>query len=369
MIAVDWSHTKDLTTFDGKKVRVETSKALLKRIGDSNGQVESKMILHSIVLEQGCPMNLIYNFIRHSIPVKLISNRATEDYRKLHNLEKSDEADVRIIYELANNGASLQSVTMNDTILRLHDLYHQYCRFQKARVAMTNMQKAHLRHYEVSESRKGIQSTRVLQLIPDDGEESRAQIESTFLFHSPEGAGESKPSVQSSQDFYPAPDLSPYTIAIDALKTREKSLLKELETVAKGVPLFDAGGESTFFLHSKKVIQPPAIKGLGKRLWLGILVTANPANFKCLSAYLRYCGLVNLESLNHKYNRHAKMLYHLLAEEIVKHRDLKFRPIYDKCKDDIRLKYPDYTKGHVNNAALNRTATFLAKEVWNNKGI
>ena len=33
MIAVDWSHTKDLTTYDGKKVRVETIRQLLSRIG------------------------------------------------------------------------------------------------------------------------------------------------------------------------------------------------------------------------------------------------------------------------------------------------------------------------------------------------
>lgn len=32
MIAVDWSHVKELTTFDGKKVRVESLKTLLKRI-------------------------------------------------------------------------------------------------------------------------------------------------------------------------------------------------------------------------------------------------------------------------------------------------------------------------------------------------
>jgi len=106
------------------------------------------------------------------------------------------------------------------------------------------------------------------------------------------------------------------------------------------------------------------IKGLGPRLWAGIYITANPANFPTLSSYLRYCGLVDKEQIGIKWNRHASMLYHLLAEEVMKHRDDKFRPIYDKCKEDIAVKYPEYAKLHVHNGALNRTATFLAKEIY-----
>ncbi|GAG82115.1 unnamed protein product, partial [marine sediment metagenome] len=113
------------------------------------------------------------------------------------------------------------------------------------------------------------------------------------------------------------------------------------------------------------------------RLWLGILVTANPASFKCVSAYLRFCGLTSDVMATHKYNRHAKMLYHLLAEAILKAKDPQFRTIYDKCKADFVLRHPEpetrtingksvkfYTKGHSHNAALNRIATFLAKHIY-----
>ena len=34
------------------------------------------------------------------------------------------------------------------------------------------------------------------------------------------------------------------------------------------------------------------------------------------------------------------------------------------CKEDITERYPEYTKLHIHNAALNRTATLLAKEIW-----
>ncbi len=58
------------------------------------------------------------------------------------------------------------------------------------------------------------------------------------------------------------------------------------------------------------------------------------------------------------------MLYHMLAESVLKQKDPVFRPLYDKCKADIAEKYPEYTKAHIHNAALNRTATFLAKRIY-----
>lgn len=338
MIAVDWSHTKDLTTYDGKKVRIEDKKALLKRItkGESNHSLESRKVTQPLVLEQGCPLSLVYYFTKMGIPVQLIDNKATENYRKEHNLKKSDEADARIIYELTTNGVKLEPIEMDNKLLQMHDLYHQYCRYQKARVALENMKRAHLRQYE---------------------------------------SGESTPTSLSINSIQP--DLLPYDIAIDTLEAREKSLLKKLELTAKGLPLFEAGGESNRTLNSMIRANLPAIKGLGQRIWLGLMVTANPADFKCLSAYLRFCGLTNDVMQTHKYNRHAKMLYHMLAEEVMKQRDPRFRPIYDKCKADFKEKHPEvevktingkkvkfYTKGHSNNAALNRTATFLAKYLF-----
>lgn len=329
MIAVDWSYTKDLTTFDGQKVRVETREALLKRLEkESNSPLKSKDRIHFLVLEQGCPLSLLFYFVKHGVEVKTISNRATEEFRKVNKLEKSDETDARIIYGLASNGEVLQPVGVNDRLIQMQDIYHQYCRYQKARVAMQNMKKAHERTYR------------------DGGSESITIVVSNTPLQ--------------------LPDLSPYDIAISSLETREKTLLKKLGQIYKGIPLFEkAGGESNENILSSISSQPPAIKGLGTRIWLGILVTANPQSFKCLSAYLRFCGLTNNTfSETHKYNRHARMLYHMLAGQVLKQRDPKFRPIYDKCKADLVGEHPDYTKGHIHNAAMARVSTFLAKEIF-----
>lgn len=348
MLAIDWSHIKELTTYDGKKVRIESRKALLKRIGESMAGFNSK-INTKVILEQGCPLSLCYDLIKVGASVSFIDNKATENYRKANGIEKSDENDVKIIYELGNNGAKLQPIHADDKMIQMHDVYNQYCRFQKARVSLQNMKKAHLRHYGDGKSKNNLKSTPDFHPSPDD---------------KGSGIGESEIMLQSTVESNLVPDLSPYDIAISTLHAREKTLMKRLEAIAKGVPLFEVGEESNVRLQSNFNDNPPAIKGLGQRLWLGILVTANPSNFKCLSAYLRFCGLTSDVMATHKYNRHAKMLYHMLAEEVMKLKDPKFRAIYDKCKEDIRAKHEDYTKGHIHNAALNRTATFLAKEIY-----
>lgn len=356
MIAIDWSHTKGLTIYDGKKVAVVDRKALLKKLAgqstlyiqsmggfnpassgageESNDVFKSKRSVNSlaplVILEQGCPLSLIYDILKTGSQVSTISNRATQDYRAEHSIEKSDENDAKIIYELASNGAKLTSISLDDTQIQLIDLYQRYKRYQKARVAMVNMKKAYVRHF-------------------GDGESSGLIKSSPFFNPSPaiEGEEESSLNVQSDSALNSSPTF-PYDIGIVSLKAAENSCLKKIVKLAPPIP------------------DNLKIKGLGPRLWAGIYITANPVNFLSLSSYLRYCGLVNIDQLNHKWNRHARMLYHMLADEIMKLRDERFRPIYDQCKADIAKKYPEYTKLHIHNAALNRTATFLAKEVFLN---
>lgn len=364
MIAVDWSHNKGLTIYDGKKVSVLDRKTLLKKLagkstgvikstrsfnpastgvgGESSKGIKSIMFFNPsaplVILEQGCPLSLIYDILKTGCQVKVISNRATQDYRVEHSIEKTDENDARIIYELANNGAKLTPASLDDKELQLLELYQRYKRYQKARVALMNMKKGYIRQFGNGvKSRGNLQSRRAVNNpspVPEGGSESMSGIKSTMFFN---------PS--------PSDGTLPYDIGIDTLKASENSCLKKIVKLAP------------------PVTQSLKIKGLGPRLWAGIFITANPANFPTLSRYLRYCGLVDKEQLGTKWNRHACMLYHMLADEVMKHKDEKFRPIYDQCKSDIAEKYPEYTKLHIHNGALNRTATFLAKEIYSKQAL
>lgn len=357
MLAIDWSHTKGLAVYDGKKVRILDRKALLERLaGKSMSEVKSKIKINPaslgaedksivgikstskfnssallVILEQGCPLSLIYDLLKVGYQVSSISNRATQDYRTKHSIEKTDETDAKLIYELASNGAKLTPVSLGDNQIQLVELYQRYKRYQKARVALGNMKKAYVRQF-------------------GDGK-SMSAIKSKGFFNPSrviEAEGESVFTMKSTIQFNPSASdgTLPYDIGIDTLKAAEASCLKKIVKLAPPVP------------------QCLRIKGLGPRLWAGIYITANPANFPKLSCYLRYCGLVDKKQIGTRWNRHACMLYHMLAEEVMKLRDEKFRPIYDQCKGDIAASHPFYTQKHIHNAALNRTATFLAKEIY-----
>lgn len=375
-IAVDWSHIKGLTIYNGKKVSVVDRKGLLKKLaGESIISVESKKFLNPaskgageeskmlikskhwfnpsaplIILERECPLSLIYDILKVGCQVSTLLNFEVKSYREGKGIQKTDENDAIAIYELAQAKPNLLfPVSLDDAQIQLIDFYQRYKRYQKARVAMVNMKKAYIRQF-------------------GDGVKSSRAVPSTVPINNPspatEGEGKSTLRVKSTAAFNPSlsDETLPYDIGIDTLKATENSCLKKLIKLAPPAP------------------QSLKIKGLGPRIWAGIFITANPTNFSHLSSYLRFCGLVNRNQLGNKGKRcnlHAKMLYHMLAVSVMRQRDETFRPIYDKCKADFKQTHPEvevriinnkkvrfFTPKHIDNAALNRTATFLAKEVW-----
>jgi hypothetical protein len=302
MIAVDWSHTKGLATYDGiKSENHKTRASFLSQLRKLGKNAEK-----SVILEDGCPVSLILDIANEGNPVLLISNKATKRYRAEHGIPKSDEVDATIIWKLANSGEKLTRAKPDPERLELRFLYRQFLRYQKTRIAVGNTQKNYSRYYGTKELA----------------------------------------SCNPSPD-----DTTPYDSAKDALKRAEYALMK------KASRLVSTG-------QSKSMPPQPPIKGLADRIWVGILATANPVDFKCKSSYLRFCGLTQDVRKSENYNRRAKKLYHMLAEKVWYYENKDFRPIYDQCKADIHDKHPDYDEKHLHFAALIRTATYLAKYVF-----
>ena len=80
--------------------------------------------------------------------------------------------------------------------------------------------------------------------------------------------------------------------------------------------LFNFLYEVPWFLHDVNIVW--AIVRFGNRIWAGMVVTANPADFKCLSPQLRFCGLIEDVLENGRYSGHTRMLYHMLADQVVR---------------------------------------------------
>ena len=131
------------------------------------------------------------------------------------------------------------------------------------------------------------------------------------------------------------------------IEIKEKDLLKEIEKLTPKMPE-----------------DIDKIKGIGPRLWAGILCIANPKDFYSVNAYLKYCGLIDHKNINYNYNRDARVIYWLISDQIVKHRTPEYREFYDKAKLTLASKNPDWKPYRVNNAALNRLATVLAKDIY-----
>ena len=106
-------------------------------------------------------------------------------------------------------------------------------------------------------------------------------------------------------------------------------------------------------------------KGLGERYVFGLMLTANPLDFKTITRYLMYCGSVSKEQTKNKYSRSTKSLFYQIVEELIQHKDKKYYPLYLKIKTPLAEKHnPEWTKGHIDNVARNRIATFVAKEFY-----
>ena len=139
-------------------------------------------------------------------------------------------------------------------------------------------------------------------------------------------------------------------IILEAIKSSEKlkrELLKQIvKTFRPEISLFQD------------------IKGLGERYVVGILLEAHPQNFPNVTRYLSYCGLKSKEFTKNRYNRSVNSLYHEVAKNVIMHKDEHYYPLYLKIKEDIKSKHPEYTQRHIDNAAKNRIATFIAKEFY-----
>ena len=134
----------------------------------------------------------------------------------------------------------------------------------------------------------------------------------------------------------------------EAIKVNEKLKKKYQKPLAK------------YFRHEISLFKD--IKGLGERYVFGIMLTANPLDFRTISRYVLYCGLVSKEQSKNKYNHSVLGLFHQITKELIIHKDKKYYPLYLEIKSIITQRHnPEWTKGHIDNAAKNRIATLMVK--------
>lgn len=289
MIAVDWAYTKELVLFDGEKTHKVDQKGLTKYLNQE------------AVIEAGAPINLCWNIFRKTKLFYVLPAK-TKEYREEHAIEKSDEADARVIWELARDKSNLTEASIDQRAIRLAMLYRMYLTYQKAQYSLEN------------------------------------QIRAAKQYYGPY-----------------AEQLFGMELALDQLAPKHDGLLREIDFIAPKMPAKLA-----------------KLKGFGPRIWAGIICVADPRQFNSVNGYLKFCGFIDRERLNNRFNRDAKLVYWLLTDQIIKQRTEPYRSKYDEVKQMQSELHPEWLersgwkegKGRIDNIARNRVATVLAKEVY-----
>lgn len=290
MIGIDWSHTKGLAVADGEKTIVISSVDSLPKDG-------------TIALGSNPPLTLIYELLRSGHEVVLVDDKQVKAEREKSGVGKSDQVDAEFIRLVALNG-DYRQVNRDEQNIQLLHTYSRFLKNQKARVALTNMAKGHLRYFGS-------------WTVPGD----------ELIFE----------------------------LCTKQLKLAEDSCLQELKRLSPPIP----SGLNN-------------IKGLGPRIWGGIMSVANPRTFPHIHQYLKYCGLTASARIDHKYSRRARVVYYLFADQIIRQKDA-LKTIYDEAKQVAHIRHENggcnckYPKAHCHNIGTNRLATELAKMVYKSK--
>ena len=111
------------------------------------------------------------------------------------------------------------------------------------------------------------------------------------------------------------------------------------------------------------------IKGVSTYSISSVMINSNPNKFNSVSAFLRYVGFSEktkyTQSGKRRLNKKRTPFYFMVLGAIKKSDDyLKYRKLYEKIKEDLRIRFPDEPPFIIENRTKNRLATILAKEFY-----
>ena len=111
------------------------------------------------------------------------------------------------------------------------------------------------------------------------------------------------------------------------------------------------------------------IKGVSTYSVSAAMINSNPKKFRSVSAFLRYVGYSEKTKFTQSGKRRPnkkRIPFYFMANEVImiKNGNLKYRKLYEKIKEDLRIKFPDEPPYVIENRTKNRLATILAKDFY-----
>lgn len=136
MLAIDWAHTKDFAICNGKETKLVPWPEVMELAKQED----------SAVIEHGAPYLYLYRLFKAVKTYTIPSEKVTAE-REMLDVEKTDLTDAKIIYNLAARADGIRELSLNDKVIRLTYLYHQYLYAVKGLVATGNLMRSMRRHF------------------------------------------------------------------------------------------------------------------------------------------------------------------------------------------------------------------------------
>ena len=359
----DWATKKALTYYDSQTKKV---KQIPNSIEEFEKFLEKLDGSATMLFEFGGGDTFKIMAFRGGHTVLQVPGKKIKDYRDTKGIEKSDEADAKLIYDFYiendGRGANVKPRDSNGTV--------------------------------PSPSQNKIGGGATMPMRNSIGS----------LPSSTENKGGSvKDFVRNSKTLLPSPfypfqesdaDISALKIVFRQHEDLKKSMVREKNKLFAFKRTFEIANvadkeiEKTIFqleasiigkekaiVGIKKILEKKVkqfdiwnkylkdMKAVGPVIGSGLIGELGGKHFDNDESLKHYAGMVAKKEF-HDYNRYIKVVLYQFAEGVIKHRTAKWRELYDNMKVYYQKKHDDWSKGKVNNYAKKFIETKFLLEFW-----
>jgi len=330
--AIDWATKKDLTIYDGKKVKsmANTLDEFDKFLDYIGGSAISKMTRKSsmislppsiLLFEKGGADMQKLKAYRAGHKVLTIPGKKIRDYRVSLNEEKSDEKDAELIYRyfMSEGGSAIKRVTKSST----SRLPSPFRLFQELDADIAEVKILFREHEDLKET-----------MVREKNK--------LFAFNNKYKLA----NVASNQG--------------EKIIFSKKVSIKEKERQLQIIKLILKDKVKKFPIWKEYLKD---IKGVGPVIAAGLIGEIGNKTFDSKESIKHYSGIMP-RAEGYNFNRKLKVILFQFIEGVIKHKTPKWREMYDSIKAFYADKHEDWSKGKCNNFAKKFVESKFIAEYW-----
>ena len=361
----DWATKKALTVYDSKTKKVKQIPNSIEEFGKFLEKLNGSA---TFLFEFGGGDTFKIMAFRAGHTVLQVPGKKIKDYRDSKGMEKSDEADAKLIYDFyIENGGGGTKKAVRDSIRILSSP----SRNKSGGGSIIGVSKKLIFPLPSSiENKEGGSAILTMR-------NSRARLPSPFYSFKESDADISALKIvfRQHEDLKKSMvreknKLSAFKRVFEIANVADKEIEKtifQLETSIIGKEKAIAGIKK---ILEKKVKQFEIwnkhlrdIKAVGPVIASGLFRELGGKHFDNDESLKHYAGMVAKKEF-HDYNRYIKVVLYQFAEQVIRHRTLRWRELYDNMKAYYQKKHEDWSKGKVNNYAKKFIETKFLVWFW-----